>query len=117
MFIFAVSLGLEVLLEIHSEEELDHICEETKIVGVNNRDLKTFSVDTDRSIRLRQKIPADRMSISESGISQVDTIIHLRKHGFWGFLMGENFMKEEDPGAAFGIFVEKLRRAGQITVQ
>ena len=109
--VFAKSLELEVLLEIHNEDELAHICEETELVGVNNRDLKTFTVDVDRSIRLSEKIPAGKLTIAESGISQVATILHLKKAGFSGFLIGENFMKEKDPGAAFGKFVQELGEA------
>lgn len=106
--VFARSLGLEVLLEIHTEEELGHICEETELIGVNNRDLKTFTVDVERSIKLSEKIPAGKIIISESGISNVDTIRRLKKHGFSGFLIGESFMKEKDPAAAFGEFVKEL---------
>jgi indole-3-glycerol phosphate synthase len=109
--IFARSLGLEVLLEIHNEEELGHICEETELVGVNNRDLKTFTVDVDRSIKLSEKIPAGKIIISESGISNVDTIRRLKNHGFRGFLIGESFMKEPDPGAAFEKFVRELNQS------
>ena len=110
--VFARSLGLEVLLEIHNEEELGHICEETELVGVNNRDLKTFTVDVERSIRLSQQIPANKIKIAESGISKVETILHLKDAGFSGFLIGENFMKEDDPGAAFEQFVQELKLAG-----
>lgn len=106
---FARSLGLEVLLEIHNEAELGHICEETEIIGVNNRDLKTFSVDTERSIQLSKKIPAGKVKISESGINQIDTIHYLKKFGFGGFLIGENFMKEDDPAAAFEKFAQELK--------
>ena len=109
--VYARSLGLEVLLEIHNEEELGHICEETELVGVNNRDLKTFNVDVERSIQLSKKIPAGKIMIAESGISRVDTIVHLGKAGFRGFLIGENFMKEENPGAAFGAFAEELKKS------
>jgi indole-3-glycerol phosphate synthase len=109
--VFAKSLELEVLLEIHNEAELAHICEETELVGVNNRDLKTFTVDVDRSIRLSEKIPAGKITIAESGISRVETILHLKNAGFSGFLIGENFMKEKDPGAAFGKFVQELNSA------
>ena len=106
---FAKSLHLEVLLEIHSEEELGHICDETEIVGVNNRDLKTFTVDIQRSIDLSKKIPADKILVAESGISNTETIRQMRAAGFTGFLIGENFMKEKDPGAAFGEFVRQLK--------
>jgi len=106
---FARSLGLEALLEIHNEEELKHICDATEIVGVNNRDLKTFTVDIQRSIDLSKMIPKDKLLIAESGISKIETILHMKDAGFTGFLIGENFMKEKDPGAAFGAFVAELK--------
>jgi indole-3-glycerol phosphate synthase len=106
--VFARSLGLEVLLEIHSEEELAHICEETELVGVNNRDLKTFRVDIERSIGLSRLIPAGKLLVAESGISRVETILRMKEAGFSGFLIGESFMKAEDPGAAFRQFVREL---------
>ena len=108
---FAKSLGLNVLLEIHNEYELEHICDDVDVVGVNNRDLKTFSVDINRSIELGKKIPADKIKISESGIDNVATIRLLQQHGFKGFLMGEKFMKEKDPGEAFKFFVEELKNS------
>lgn len=110
--VFARSLGLEVLLEIHGEDELGHICDETELIGVNNRDLKTFTVDINRSIELHKKIPSGKITISESGISDPGTILRLKEHGFNGFLIGENFMKESDPVAAFERFVRQLK-AGQ----
>lgn len=100
--------GMEVILEIHNEMELDWISDEIDIVGVNNRDLKTFTVDINTSIKLSNKIPSDKMKISESGIEDAATIRLLEEHGFKGFLIGEKFMKEKDPGEAFRIFVEKL---------
>lgn len=112
--LFARSLGLEVLLEIHNEEELEHICEETELVGVNNRDLKTFTVDIDRSIRLSEKIPAGKVMIAESGINEVATILQMQRAGFRGFLIGENFMKEKNPGAAFRKFAEELQSGRDI---
>ena len=105
----AVSLGLEVLLEIHGEDELEHICDETPLVGVNNRDLKTFSVDVERSIRLSQQIPTGKLLIAESGINRVETIWHMRDSGFSGFLVGEHFMKEQSPAIAFASFVQQLK--------
>lgn len=107
---FAASLGLEVLLEIHNEEELDHICDETAIVGVNNRDLKTFTVDVERSIRLSHQIPTNKLLIAESGINRVETIWHMRDSGFHGFLVGEHFMKEQNPAIAFASFVQHLKK-------
>jgi indole-3-glycerol phosphate synthase len=105
----AKQLGLEVLLEIHNEEELDHICDEVDIVGVNNRNLKTFEVSINTSIELSTRIPADKLKISESGISQVENILELKKHGYKGFLIGENFMKAPDPAIAFAAFVKHLK--------
>lgn len=107
---FAKSLQLEVLLEIHNEAELQHICDAVDLVGVNNRDLKTFSVDINRSIELSKHIPADKIKIAESGISHVETIHIFKEAGFKGFLMGENFMKAADPAQAFKEFVQKLKQ-------
>ncbi|HUS00543.1 MAG TPA: indole-3-glycerol phosphate synthase TrpC [Chitinophagaceae bacterium] len=106
----AKNLGLNVLLEIHNESELEHICNEVDVVGINNRDLKTFTVDVNRSIELGKKIPADKIKISESGIDDVTTIRLLQQHGFNGFLMGEKFMREKDPGETFKKFVEELNK-------
>jgi indole-3-glycerol phosphate synthase len=105
----AKTIGLEVLLEIHNEAELQHICGEVQLVGVNNRDLKTFKVDINRSIELSKKIPADKIKIAESGIDDVGTIKLFREAGFKGFLIGERFMKESDPGETFKQFVQKLK--------
>lgn len=106
--IIAKNTGLNVLLEIHNDEELEHICDHVDVVGVNNRDLKTFTVDINRSIQLSKKIPADKMKISESGIDDIAAIKLLKQHGFNGFLMGEKFMKEKDPGEAFRNFIQEL---------
>ncbi len=106
---YAKQLGLEVLLELHAEEELEHICNETEIIGINNRDLKTFKVDIDRSLRMAEQIPADKIKVAESGISTVENILLFNEHGFKGFLIGENFMKEENPGESFRNFVTALK--------
>lgn len=106
---FARGLGLEVLLEIHNQDELKHICEATEMVGVNNRDLKTFTVDIQRSIALGKMIPEGKILVAESGISKIETILHMKDAGFTGFLIGENFMKEREPGTAFGSFVAELK--------
>jgi indole-3-glycerol phosphate synthase len=105
----AKQLGLEVLLEIHEENELDHLCEEVDVVGINNRDLKTFSVDIQRSIRLAEKLPLNKLRIAESGIRDVETIMHLKSAGFNGFLIGEQFMKTPDPSVAFASFIDQLK--------
>jgi len=105
----AKNLGLEVLLELHNEKEIDHICDETELIGINNRNLKTFEVDIERSIRMAEMIPAAKIKIAESGISSADDVRLFRMSGFKGFLIGENFMKENDPGKAFKEFVGGLK--------
>ena len=106
---YANSLQLEVLLELHTEDELGHICDETAIIGINNRNLKTFEVDINRSIALSKKIPVDKIKIAESGINNIETIRTFKNEGYQGFLIGENFMKEPDPMIAFAHFVHQLK--------
>ena len=106
---FAKNLGLEVLLELHAEEELGHICDQTNFIGINNRDLKTFDVDIERSLRMAEKIPFPKFKVAESGISNVKDILLFKQHGFDGFLIGENFMKAADPTIAFAEFVKQLK--------
>ena len=106
---FAHQLGLEVLLEIHEESELDHFCEEVDVVGINNRDLKTFTVDIDRSIRLAEQLPLHILRVAESGISDSQTVLNMKAAGFDGFLIGEQFMKAPDPAIAFASFVDQLK--------
>ena len=106
----AIGLGLEVLLELHDELELDHICDETSIIGINNRNLKTFTVDLERSLKLAREISGDRIKVTESGINSVENIILFKENGFDGFLIGENFMKEADPTIAFARFVKQLKQ-------
>lgn len=108
---YAKELKMEVLLELHEEKEMEHICESIDMVGINNRNLKTFKVDINRSLKFGEQIPADKVKIAESGINNVDTIRMFKDAGFEGFLIGENFMKEKDPGKAFKIFVEQLRQS------
>lgn len=104
----AHQLGLEVLLEVHTEKELDKYIPEIKLVGINNRNLNTFEVDFDNSIRLAQQLPASTVKIAESGINDPSNIIELKKHGFDGFLIGENFMKTVAPELACKQFIETL---------
>jgi indole-3-glycerol phosphate synthase len=105
----AKNYGMEVLLELHAEEELEHICDETEIIGINNRNLKTFDVDIERSLRMAEQIPSDKIKIAESGIDSVENILLFRDHGFKGFLIGEYFMKQPDPTIAFAEFVKQLK--------
>jgi indole-3-glycerol phosphate synthase len=109
MAAYAKSIGLEVLLEIHNEEELGHICDEVDMVGVNNRNLKTFEVDINISLGLINKIPTSKPAVAESGISDIETILTLKQAGFKGFLIGEAFMKDVNPGRAFADFVSALK--------
>lgn len=104
----AKALGLETLLEIHNTQELSHISEYIDLVGVNNRNLKTFEVSIDASLSLADKIPAEFIKISESGISSVESVKILREVGYKGFLMGENFMKEENPAEALKNFITAI---------
>ncbi len=105
---FAKQLKLEVLLELHEEAELEHVCSEIDMVGINNRNLKTFEVDIENSLRLAQKIPKTFVKIAESGIDKIETINLFKANGYKGFLIGEMFMKEKKPGNAFKLFTEKL---------
>jgi indole-3-glycerol phosphate synthase len=105
---FARSINLEVLLEVHNEEELDCANEYVNVVGVNNRDLKTFTVDLERSFSLACRIPPAFVKISESGISSALVIKKLRSAGYHGFLIGENFMRTPEPVSAFTDFVKLI---------
>lgn len=105
----AKSLGLSTLLEVHNQEELDYSLNPyIDVVGVNNRNLKDFSVSIDTSLALAETIPTEFLKISESAISHPDTIKLLKKAGYNGFLIGENFMKTNDPGKAMLEFVAQL---------
>jgi len=105
---YAKKLGLETLLEIHTEQELDRVCDDIDLVGINNRNLKTFEVDIQHSIRLLSMLPKDRPAIAESGINDVKVTDELYQAGFKGFLIGEYFMKNTDPGAAFNQYISAL---------
>lgn len=106
---YAREIGLESILEVHNEAELEYDCDEVSMIGVNNRNLQTFETDINISLELIGKIPTGKPAITESGISSVESIVALRNAGFRGFLIGENFMKVEDPGKAFEGFVEGLK--------
>lgn len=101
-------LELEVLLEIHDRSELAYCCEYVDILGVNNRNLGSFRTDVSNSFRLAELMPEGVVHISESGISNPDTVRKLRAVGFKGFLIGENFMKTEAPGKALEDFINAL---------
>ena len=106
---FAKNLGLDVLLEVHNQEELEKsIMPSLDMLGVNNRNLKTFEVSTQISKDLSTKIPDDFVKVSESGISSVEAIKDLKQYGYEGFLIGENFMKTENPGKSAKEFIDEL---------
>jgi indole-3-glycerol phosphate synthase len=105
----AHSLGMEVLCEVHSADELPKaLSKSVDLVGVNNRDLKTFKTDVATSLELSSKIPADFLKVSESGIESPDTVRQLKKEGFEGFLIGEHFMRHARPEEAARDFIKLL---------
>lgn len=114
----AKSLGLETLLELHSESEQEYLDCGSAVYGINNRHLGSFVTDVAHSFALAERIdlaesassPDGRIWVSESGISRAETIAELRKAGFRGFLMGEAFMKHDDPAAALASFIEEVRK-------
>jgi len=104
----AHELGLEVLLEMHSEAELEYAALGPDLCGINNRNLGSFVTDVENSFRLAELLPKDAVKVSESGISNPDTVKTLRQAGFNGFLIGENFMKTANPGLALHDFISQL---------
>lgn len=105
----AHSFGMEVLLEVHNEAELLHnLSSGADLIGVNNRNLKTFEVSIDVSRRLFPLIPKEIIKVSESGIDKVEAILELRSIGYQGFLMGQRFMEQQDPGLACKKFIQEL---------
>lgn len=107
----AKSLGLNVLLEVHNLEELERsLNPQLDVIGVNNRNLADFTVSVDTSFNLIKSIPKEFLKISESAISNPETILRLKEAGFNGFLIGENFMKETDPGQAMQEFVAEIKK-------
>ncbi|WP_340076806.1 indole-3-glycerol phosphate synthase TrpC [Leptobacterium sp. I13] len=104
---FAKSLGLEVLLEVHNKEELDKsLMPSLDMLGVNNRNLKTFEINLDISKTLAEHIPDDFVKVSESGISTIEAIKTLQTFGYQGFLIGENFMRTDNPGKSAEEFIK-----------
>lgn len=104
----AHELGMEVLLEMHSQEELDYAGQAPDLCGINNRHLGSFVTDVETSFRLAEYLPKEAVKVSESGLSDPLTVKQLRSAGFRGFLMGEHFMKDENPGEALEAFIQQL---------
>jgi len=105
----AHSIGLQVLMEFHDDNEIGIMNEYVDVAGINNRNLKTFEVSLEHSAELASRLPQGILKISESGISSPDDIIFLKKYGFDGFLIGENFMKAEMPARAFADFASAIK--------
>lgn len=108
----ARSLGLEVLLELHDEDELGHVCETIDLVGINNRSLKTFDVNIARSLRMAGQLPKDKLKVAESGIDDPAQVKLFRENGYSAFLIGESFMKTNDPGIALHEFRNQIELLG-----
>lgn len=104
----AHALGIETLLEVHTETELEYLNDCIDMVGVNNRNLGTFHTDVQNSFRLAELLPSTHLLVSESGISQPHTVGQLRQAGFRGFLIGETFMKTPNPGLALKEFIQQI---------
>lgn len=104
----AHELGLEVLLEMHDERELEYAELNPDLCGINNRHLGSFITDVETSYRLAEKLPREAVKVSESGISNPQTVRELREAGFHGFLIGETFMREPQPGQALKEFIAKI---------
>ena len=104
----AHELGMEVLLEMHSQKELDYAEQAPDLCGINNRHLGSFVTDVETSFRLAEYLPKEAVKVSESGLSDPLTVKQLRSAGFRGFLMGEHFMKDENPGEALEAFIQQL---------
>lgn len=106
----AHELGLEVLLEIHSADELPYIYKDIDMVGINNRNLGSFHTDVANSFYLAEQLPKDTVLVSESGISEPETVSKLRDAGFRGFLVGETFMRTEVPADTLKEFLSEINK-------
>lgn len=105
---FAKQLDLDVLLELHDEKEIEYVSPENNIIGINNRNLGTFVTDLQKSYKMIELLPKNAVLVSESGISNPQTVKELRKAGYKGFLIGENFMKTDNPGESLRNFIKKI---------
>ena len=106
----ATYLNIDVLFEVHNKEDISKVPVDAQIVGINNRDLNTFKVDIDTSLKLSKYLPSDIIKVSESGISNINTIKLLKQNGFKGFLIGEVFMSHDNPGQACKEFCLNLNK-------
>ena len=105
----AKGLGLEVLMEIHSREQLDKYTPDVDAIGVNNRNLENFEVSIVASLELAPALPAEAVKVSESGLDDPQAVVELRHSGYQGFLIGEHFMRQADPGQACREFIRQVQ--------
>ncbi len=112
----AKDLGLEVLLEIHGEDELEKVIPEIQIVGVNNRNLKTMEISLQTSLSIFSKLPKEAVKVSESGINKPEQLVQLKEAGYNGFLMGEFFMKHSRPEEVCKNFIKEVKQLQKQTV-
>ncbi len=110
----AKSLGMEVLMELHSALQLDKYTADVDAIGVNNRKLEDFSVSLANSLELVSALPAEAVKISESGLDDPNAVVELRRAGFQGFLIGEHFMRQADPGRACREFIRRVQHIEEI---
>ena len=106
----AHNLGMEVLLEMHGERDLDYADLAPDLYGINNRNMGSFVTDVENSFHMASRLPKEGCKVSESGLSNPETVNSLRLAGYRGFLMGEQFMKQEHPGLALDVFIKDLAR-------
>ena len=104
----ALSVGLEVLLELHDENEIEHISPSNNMIGINNRNLGSFETNIEKSFKMIDKLPKEAVLISESGISDPQTVYELRQAGYKGFLIGEHFMRTDHPGKSLKEFISNI---------
>ena len=110
----AKALGLEVLMEVHSRQQLDKYTPDVDAIGVNNRNLETFEVSIAASLELVSALPAEAVKVSESGLNDPQAVVELRSSGYQGFLIGEHFMREADPGKACREFIRQVQHIEEL---
>ena len=108
----ALNLGMDILFEIHEFTDLDKMSPNIRIIGVNNRNLKTFDMSMDNSDELYQYLPEECLKVAESGFQTAEDVIRLFKKGYDAFLIGERFMRSDDPGQSASIFIDNLKKHG-----
>jgi indole-3-glycerol phosphate synthase len=108
--VLAHKLGMEVILEVHAEQELEKVYTNVDVIGVNNRNLETMQIDIATSKTIAKLIPEGFIKISESGIENPEIVLELKQYGYDGFLIGSHFMKHADPGKACAEFIQQINK-------